>query len=174
MVQFPAYTFTAGHTYELILVYRTSNVSGTSLALRHARMDNDFQSTMSNLSASASSWTTLRLTTTFQATSVRSGTEYTTSPRVEFYTGSLKSASTDPVKYTVDIKNIVVLDKSNNEALSYNSLYTYTHGLGATLKATWAPITYNIDYSLSGGSYSEAQSTVWTYDSVKAVFPRRR
>ncbi len=170
-IRFPSYAFTAGHTYELTLVYRTSNVSGTTLALRHSRMDNDFQSTMTNLSASATSWTTVRLTTTFQEKSIRNGQEFTTSPRVELYTATLRGATTDPVKYTIDIKNIAVVDKTNNESLAYNSLYTYKHGLGATITANWAPHTYNVVYNENKPSTASASvaglpsKAVWTYDS---------
>ncbi|MGN1221837.1 MAG: BspA family leucine-rich repeat surface protein, partial [Christensenellales bacterium] len=133
---FEPYTFIAGHTYELTIQIRMNTKNALAMQLRHSRMDNDWAATQIQTPEPNGVWTVLTLSCVLNETSDRSGTTYTTSPRIEFYTSSRKNATEDTIIFDFDLKNLVVVDKTANTTAYSSAKYTFGAGNG-TLTAQW-------------------------------------
>lgn len=167
-IKFPKFNFTAGKTYDWSCKVRVNSCTGNvSLAMRTSRIDNDWTApsmqTVVSSSKVNSNWYEYHGRATLTATSVRSGTEYTTSPLMEYYTGSMKTKDT-VFSMNFDIKDIQVsecdINATTNDGLWSDGTVYDTSGYnnnGAITNSTAPSFTsnsprYSNCYSFNGSN----------------------
>lgn len=112
---YPAFSFTAGKTYMWSCKIRCNScTSNISVFMRTARMSNDWETsvaTIAHTNLADGQWHEYVYYRTLQAKSTRNGTEYNTSPRLEFYSGTRKNSG-EVYAFDFDIKDVMVCETS--------------------------------------------------------------
>ena len=152
-IQYPVYSFTAGRTYVLNFKIRVNSTTD-SFAVRHSSIVNDWVCPMRGFSGATNGWVDVTLEQTIGENYTRSGTSYTSSPRLEIYMNSTKATGSNGTTYKVDfdIKNIVIYEKGTGETAFTSIVYAYGAGAG-TLTAKWQVKNYSVTVDPNGGAY---------------------
>ncbi len=171
-IQYPTYTFTAGKTYVLNLKIRVNSTTD-GFSIRHASMSNDWVCPVKTFSGATNGWVDVTLEQTIGENYTRSGTSYTSSPRLEIYMGSTKATGSNGTTYKVDfdIKNIVVYEKESGQTAFSSIAYTYGAGTG-TMTAKWQVKNYSVTINPNGGTYggsTAAKSVSGNYGTTTTI-----
>ncbi len=171
-IQYPAYSFTAGKTYVLSLKIRVNSTTD-GFSIRHASISNDWVCPMRGFSSSTSGWVDVTLEQTIGENYTRSGTSYTSSPRLEIYMNSTKATGSNGTTYKVDfdIRNIVVYEKISGQTAFSSISYTYGADAG-TITANWQVKNYSVSIDPNGGTYSgstAAKSVSGNYGTTTTI-----
>ncbi len=152
-IQYPTYSFTAGKTYVLNFKIRVNSTTD-SFAVRHSSIANDWVCPMRGFSGATNGWVDVTLEQTIGENYTRSGSSYTSSPRLEIYMNSTKATGSNGDSYKVDfdIKNIVIYEKGTGKTAFTSIVYTYGAGAG-TLTAKWQVKNYSVSIDPNGGTY---------------------
>ena len=171
-VNYPAYTIVSGHTYKLTFQIRVNTLTNTGITIRHAAVANDYWTGATTKAYGAGSttngWVTVTLSRVINATYTNSsGTVVNSAPRFEVLTYNLASTSTVTQVVDFDIRNVTVIDTTNNTVAYASKIFVYGAG-NTTLTAKWQAITvssavkYNKGWA-SSGTVPAAQNVA--YDS---------
>lgn len=129
---FPVFGFTAGKTYDYSCKVRCKS-KNFDVSFRAAHIFNDWVTSMRTITVADSKWHEYHIQLKLDAKWTRSGTEYDTTPLIEFYTNDLKTKDT---VYTADfdLKDVQVCECDtaapvSNGAWADNTVYD-TSGFG--------------------------------------------
>ncbi len=148
---FDKYTFVDGHEYQISYGVRINTLQGgVGIDFRHSRLENDWATPCGNtFYGKTNGWKYYEMSQVLY-TSCDLGE---TNPLFAIWTGDLKNSTENKIIYDFDLKNIVIMDVTNNTIAWTSQKFTFGQN-DATLTALWVEKTWDqfAADSYAGGS----------------------